>query len=50
MPERWTRRRFTAGFKAQAVRRVPEGGKPPSDVAAEPGLSTGRLSTGRTER
>lgn len=35
MAERRTRRRFTAEFKAQAAGRVPEGGKPLSDVAAE---------------
>jgi transposase len=44
-----TRRRFTAEFKAQAVRRVLEGGKPLSEVATELGLSTGQLSTWRTE-
>ena len=42
-----TRRRFTAEFKAQAVRRVLEGGKPLSEVATELGLSTGQLSTGQ---
>ena len=50
MTERRTRRRFTAEFKAQAVRRVLEGGKPLSEVATELGLSTGQLSTWRTEQ
>ena len=50
MAERRTRRRFTAEFKAQAVRRVLEGGKPLSEVATELGLSTGQLSTWRTEQ
>jgi transposase-like protein len=44
MAERRTRRRFTAEFKAQAVKRVLEGGgRPLSGVAAELGLSTGQL-------
>jgi transposase-like protein len=47
MAERQTRRRFTAEFKAQAVKRVVEGGKPLAEVAAELGLSTGQLSTWR---
>ena len=50
MAERRTRSRFTAEFKAQAVRRVLEGGKPLSEVATELGLSTGQLSTWRTEQ
>jgi transposase len=50
MAERRTRRWFTAEFKAQAVRRVLEGGKPLSEVATELGLSTGQLSTWRTEQ
>jgi len=49
MAEKRTRRRFTAEFKAQAVRRVLEGGKPLAEVATELGLSTGQLSTWRTE-
>ena len=49
MAERRTRRRFTAEFKAQAVKRVLEGGKPLAEVATELGLSTGQLSTWRTE-
>jgi transposase len=50
MAERRTRRRFTAAFKAQAVRRLLEGGKPLAAVATELGLSTGQLSTWRTEQ
>jgi transposase-like protein len=49
MAERRTRRRFTAEFKAQAVKRVLEGGKPLAEAATELGLSTGQLSTWRTE-
>ena len=50
MAERRTRRRFTAEFKAQAVKRVLEGGKPLAEVATELGVGTGQLSTWRTER
>ena len=49
MAERRTRRRFTAEFKAQAVKRVLDGGKPLAEVATELGLCTGQLSTWRTE-
>jgi transposase len=44
-----TRRRFTAEFKAQAVKRVLEKGRGVSEVATELGVSTGQLSTWRTE-
>jgi transposase len=37
MAERRTRRRFTAEFKAQAVKRLLEGGKPLAEVATELG-------------
>jgi transposase len=50
MAERRTRRRFTAEFKAQAVRRLLEGGRGLSEVATELGLSTGQLSTWRMEQ
>jgi transposase-like protein len=50
MAERRTRRRFTAEFKAQAVKRVLEGGKPLAEVATELGVGTGQLSAWRTER
>ena len=49
MAERRTPRRFTAEFKTQAVKRVLESGKPLAEVATELGLSTGQLSTWRTE-
>jgi transposase len=49
MTEKQSRRRFTAAFKAQAVKRVVEGGRGLSEVATELGLSTGQLSTWRTE-
>lgn len=44
------RRRFTAEFKAQAVKRLVESGGGLSEVATELGLSTGQLSTWRTEQ
>jgi transposase-like protein len=49
MAERRTRRRFTAEFKAQAVKRLLDGGKGLSEVATERGLSPGQLSAWRTE-
>ncbi len=49
MAERRTRRRFTAEFKAQAVKRLLEGGKGSSEVATELGLSPGQLSGWRDE-
>jgi len=49
MAERRTRRRFTAEFKAQAVRRLLEGGKGLAEVATELGLSPGRLGSWRAE-
>ena len=49
MVEKRTRRRFTAEFKARAIERVLEGGKGPTEVATELGVSTGQLSTWRTE-
>ena len=48
MTERRTRRRFTAEFKAQAVKRVLDGRSLP-EVATELGLSPSQLSTWRTE-
>ena len=41
MAEKRTRRRFTTEFKAQAVKRLLEGGKGLSEVATELGLSPG---------
>jgi transposase len=49
MAEERTRRRFTAEFKAEAVKRLLEGGRGPSEVAAELGLSPGQLSSWRNE-
>src|SRR3954465_600848 len=49
MAERRTRRRFTAEFKTQAVKRLLDGGKGLSEIATELGLSPGQLSAWRTE-
>jgi len=48
MVEKRTQRRFTPEFKAPAVKRVLDGRSLP-EVATELGLSTGQLSTWRTE-
>jgi transposase len=48
MADKRNRRRFTPEFKAQAVKRVLDG-RGVSEVATELGLSTGQLSTWRTE-
>ena len=50
MAEKRTRRSFTREFKAQAVKRLLEGGKGLSEVATELGLSTGQLSTWRSKQ
>jgi transposase len=49
MAEKRTRRRFTAEFKAQAVKRLLEDGRALAGVATELGLSPGQLSHWRTE-
>ena len=49
MAERRTRRRFTAEFKVEAVRRLLEGGKGLGEVATELGISPGQLSGWRNE-
>ena len=49
MAERRTRRRFTVEFKAEAVRRLLDGGKGLSEVATELGLSPGQLGAWRNE-
>ena len=49
MAEKRTRRRFTAEFKAEAVRRLLEGGKGLGEVATELGISPGQLSAWRNE-
>ena len=50
MAERRTRRRFTAEFKAEAIKRLLEGGRGLSEVATELGLSPGQLGAWRNER
>jgi transposase len=50
MAEERRRRRFTAEFKAQAVKRLLEGGRGLSEVVSELGLSPGQLCTWRTEQ
>jgi transposase len=50
MVEERRRRRFAAEFKAQAVKRLLEGGRGLSEVASELGLSPGQLCTWRTEQ
>ena len=49
MAEKRTRRRFTSEFKAQAVKRLLEGGKGLSEVATELGIGSGQLSSWRAE-
>ncbi len=49
MAARRPRRSFTREFKAQAVKRLLDGGKGLSEVATELGVSTGQLSSWRTE-
>ena len=49
MAERRKRRRFTTEFKAEAVKRLLDGGKGLGEVATELGLSPGQLSAWRNE-
>src|SRR3954470_18968431 len=49
MAERRPRRSFTREFKAQAVKRLLDGGKGLSEVATELDIGTGQLSQWRTE-
>ena len=49
MAERRKRRRFTAEFKAEAVKRLLEGGEGLSEAATELGISPGQLSGWRNE-
>src|SRR5690349_22738634 len=49
MAERQKRRRFTTEFKAEAVRRLLDGGRGLGEVATELGLSPGQLSGWRDE-
>ncbi len=50
MAERRTRRRFTHEYKAQAVQRVIESGRPLANIAAELAVSPGQLSQWRNEQ
>jgi transposase len=50
MAEKRIRRRFTAEFKAQALKRLLEGGRGLSEVGTELGLSSGQLSSWRAEQ
>lgn len=49
MAEKRSRRGFTAEFKAQAVKRLLDGSRGLAEVATELRVSTGQLSTWRTE-
>ena len=44
MTQRRTRRRFTREYKAQAVQRLIESGRPLADIAEELDVSPGQLS------
>ncbi len=50
MPEKRSRRRFTAEFETQVIKRLLERGCELSEVASELGLSTGPLSTWHVEQ
>ena len=50
MAQKRARRRFTREYKAQAVQRLIESGKPLADIAAELDVSPGQLSQGRNEQ
>ena len=50
MAERRIRRRFTREYKAQAVQRVIESGRPLADIAVELDVSPGQLSQWRNEQ
>src|SRR3982750_4603747 len=50
MAQKRARRRFTREYKAQAVQRVMESGRPLADIAAELDVSPGQLSQGRNEQ
>ena len=45
-----TRRRFTREYKARAVQRMIESGRPLADIAAELDVSPGQLSQGRNQQ
>jgi transposase len=50
MAQKRARRRFTREYKAQAVQRVIESGRPLADIAAELAVSPGQLSQWRNEQ
>jgi transposase len=50
MAQRRPRRRFTREYKAQAVQRLIERGRPLADIAAELDVSPGQLSQWRNEQ
>ena len=50
MAQKRARRRFTREYKAQAVQRVIESGRPLADIAAELDVSPGQLSQWRDEQ
>ena len=50
MAQKRARRRFTREYKAQAVQRVIESGRPLADIAAELNVSPGQLSQWRNEQ
>ena len=50
MAESRTLRRFALEYKAQAVQRVIESGRPLADIAAELDVSPGQLSQWRNEQ
>ena len=50
MAQKRARRRFTREYKAQAVPRLIESGRPLADIAAELDVSPGQLSQWRNEQ
>ncbi len=48
--EKQKRRRFTAEYKSEAVKRLAESGKPLQEVAAELGIHANQLRGWRNER
>ena len=50
MAQKRARRRFTREYKAPAVQRVIESGRPLADIAAELDVSPGQLSQWRNEQ
>ena len=50
MAQKRARRRFTREYKAQAVQRVIESGRPLADIAAELDVGPGQLSQWRNEQ